>query len=372
MITKTMIASFVLTGLFLAGCSSHPDKATGEQKVSTATVPTAAAPTQASTFVLRNGSLHTELRIPAELTAYREVDLYAKVNSYVKTLTVDVGSEVRAGQLLATLEAPELVSQLAAAESKYRSQQAIYESSNATYQRVLDASQTPGTISKNDVDIAVAKRNSDLAQMEAALSDFKASSTITGYLTIYAPFDGVISARNVNLGAYIGPSGKGSEMPIFTLQQQRHLRLVIEVPEAYKSFFKLNDRVRFTVRAFADRVFEGSISRRAGVMDKALRSEHVELDVQNDDGKLSPGMVAEAVIGLDSQPNSFVVPKGAVVNSTEGVFMVGDVNGVAQRVPVRVGMVGDTVVQVFGEKLIAGEKFVTKGSEELRNGSTLQ
>ena len=383
--TTPIIITLAIAGFFSTGCSTSSANPKEEQKTGTppttattatpgastalATTPT---PAGSTTFVLGSGSIHTELRLPSELVAYREVDLYAKVDSYVKTLTVDVGSIVKEGQLLATLDAPELISQLAAAESKYKSQQAIYESSNATYQRILDASKTPGTISKNDVDIAVAKRNSDQAQMEAALADYKARNTITDYLTIHAPFDGVISARNVNLGAYIGPAGKGSVLPIFTLQQQRYLRLVIEIPEAYKSFIKLNNVVNFTVKSYPDQVFSGKIIRRAGVMDKALRSEHIELDVHNDDLKLSPGMVAEAVIGIESEPGTFIVPRGAVVNSPEGVFMIEDVKGIARRVRVRVGRLTDGQAEVFGDNLVAGATFVTRGSEEIKNGNPLQ
>jgi len=349
-----------------AGCSSKAE--TGDAGKQT---PITAAPAPTATFALAKGTLHTELKIPAELTAYRQTDLYAKVNSYVKTLLVDVGSQVRKGQVLATLEAPELVQQLAAAESKYRAQQAIYEQSNATYQRILDASQTPGTISKNDVDIASAKRNADLAQMEAANADYQANITIAQYLTIRAPFDGVISARNVNLGAYIGPAGKGSEQPIFTLAEQRHLRLVVEIPEAYKSFIKLNDVVRFSVKAFPDQIFSAKIARRAGVMDQTLRSEHVELDVVNDNGQLSPGMVAEAIIGLEAGSQAFVVPRTAVVNSTLGVFMIEDSANVARRIPVRLGRMTDSLVEVFGKDLKANAHFMSKGSEEIKNGAAI-
>jgi RND family efflux transporter MFP subunit len=361
---KSIIIALAAAGLFWAGCSSSEAPKEQEKKAATPIAP--AIPT---TFKLAKGSLHTELKIPSELTAYRAVDIYAKVNSYVKSLTADVGSEVKQGQVLATLEAPELVQQLAAAQSKYRAQQAIYEQSNATYERIVDASKTPGTISKNDVDIASAKRNSDMAQMQAAKADYEANRTIAQYLVIRAPFDGVISVRNVNLGAYIGPSGKGSELPIFTLQEQTHLRLVIEIPEAYKSFIKLNDVVNFTVKAFPDKMFSAKIARRAGVMDKTLRSEHVELDVTNNDNKLSPGMVAEAVIGLDAGANAFVVPKIAIVNSTEGVFMIEDSANIAKRIPVRLGRQTDSLAEVFGNSLKENSLYLTKGSEEIKNGS---
>jgi membrane fusion protein (multidrug efflux system) len=365
--TKFIIITLAAAGLFWAGCSSSEAAKEPEKKVVTP-----AAPVVPPTFKLAKGSLHTELKIPSELTAYRQVDVYAKVNSYVKSLTVDVGSVVRQGEVLATLEAPELVQQLAGSKSKYKAQQAIYEQSNATYERILDASKTPGTISKNDVDIASAKRNSDMAQMQAAKADYEANTTITQYLVIRAPFDGVISVRNVNLGAYIGPAGKGSELPIFTLQEQKHLRLVIEVPEAYKSFIKLNDVVKFTVKAFPDQVFSAKITRRAGVMDKTLRSEHIELDVINDDKKLSPGMVAEAVIGLDADVNAFVVPKAAVVNSTEGVFMIEDSANIAKRTPVRLGRQTDSLAEVFGQNLKENAIYVTKGSEEIKNGAPVK
>ena len=127
--------------ILLAGCSSSGEKE------KTKILP----PPHTETFTLSKESLYTSLKIPAEITAYREVDLYAKVNSYVKTLTVDVGSPVKKGQLLATLEAPELLSQMAAAESKYKAQQAMFTQSDATYQRVLAVSRTPGTVSMTSV-----------------------------------------------------------------------------------------------------------------------------------------------------------------------------------------------------------------------------
>ena len=345
--------------LLLAGCSSSEEK---EAK----RLP--APPPHTETFILSKESLRTGLKIPAELTAYREVDLYAKVNSYVKTLTVDVGSQVKKGQLLATLEAPELFSQMAASESRYHAQQAVFTQSDATYQRILTVSHTPGTVSKNDVDIALAKRNSDKAQLKAAEADYKSTSSITQYLQIYAPFDGVISARNVNPGAYIGPAGKGSEQPIFTLNELQHLRLIFEVPEAYKSYIHLKDTVQFVVRSYPEAIFAATIARRAGVMDKLLRSEHVELDVINSDRRLSPGMVAEANIRLTGS-SAFVVPKTAVVNSPEGVFLVEKTEGKAKRIPIRLGRLTDSTAEVYGQQLTEGASFVKKASEEFHDGN---
>jgi len=362
--SKTSVFQLLLLVALAESCGAPADQKKEESKAT----PPPAAP---ATFTLNRDSLPSSLKIPAELIAFKQVDIYAKVNSYVKLLNADVGSTVKSGQLLATLEAPELVAQTAAAESKYRSQQAIFQSSDATYQRMLETSKTPGTLSKNDVDIAAAKRNSDLAQLEAAKADFKANSTVSQYLTIRAPFSGIISARNVNLGAYIGPSGKGSELPIFTLQELTHLRLVIAVPEAYKNYIRLNDVVKFTVKAYPNEQFSAKIARRSGVMDSQLRSEHIELDVVNPDLRLSPGMVAEATIAMNGGSKSYVVPKTAVVNSAEGVFLVQDSNGKALKVPIRLGRQTDSLTEVFGDHLVNGTRFVKKASEEMHNGTPL-
>src|SRR5688572_32177751 len=133
------------------------------------------APVVATTEVvtLQKGMLSSSLQIPGELIAFQQVDLYAKENSFVRKLYVDVGSEVKAGQLLATMEAPELNSLEAAAQSRLKSQEALYIASKSNYDRLLETSKTPGTISQNDLDQALAKKNSDFAQWDAAKAQYR-------------------------------------------------------------------------------------------------------------------------------------------------------------------------------------------------------
>jgi multidrug efflux pump subunit AcrA (membrane-fusion protein) len=156
------------------------------------------------------------------------------------------------------------------------------------------------------------------------------------------------------------------------LQELKHLRLVVSIPEAYKSYVRLGDEVKFSVKAFPDKTFSAKINRRAGAMDTQLRSERVELDVYNTDNQLSPGMVAEAIISLSGgSESSFVVPKSAVVNSTEGIFLIKVTNSKAGRIVVKKGRETDSLSEVFGD-LHAGDIFVKKGSEEIRNGTSIQ
>ncbi|WP_460985223.1 efflux RND transporter periplasmic adaptor subunit [Spirosoma fluminis] len=346
----------------LTGCHSS------EGKEEAANASEVEAPAATEVIQLQRGKLASSLKVPGELVAFRDVDIYAKVSGFIKTMYVDVGSEVKQGQLLAVAEAPELSAQLSSAQSKLKAQEALSIASKANYDRVLEASKFSGAVSKNDVDQALAKRNADLAQLEAAKSAYREVSDLKRYLEIRAPFSGIISARNTSTGAYIGPSGKGSEFPLFVLTEQKKLRLVISVPEAYTGYVDLNHQVSFTVKAFPEKKFTGQVKRQAGALDKRLRSERVEVDVLNDDRKLLPGMVAEVNVPLPTKSNTLIVPKSAIVNSTTGVFVIKVINGKAEWVPIKKGLEADDKVEIFGE-LNEGDPIIASANEEIRNGS---
>jgi len=358
-----VFTSLLLTG-FLYGC--HPgDKQ--QKAVTTETTP----PPETEVFSLQKGRLSSSLQIPGELIAYQQVDLYAKENSFVKNVYVDVGSEVKTGRLLVALEEPELGSQLSGALSNVKSREAIYTASKANYDRLYETSQTPGTVSPNDLEQAAARKNSDLAQLEAAKASYKQITEMQGYLQIRAPFNGIITARNVNPGAYVGPSGKGSEVPLFTLQEQKKLRLVIAVPEAYTSYLDHENEVSFTVKTLPDQKFTAQVKRMAGAIDSRLRSERIEMDVMNNDKKLLPGMVAEVNLHLPSNDSTFIVPKTAVVNSTESVFVIRVVDNKAERVDVKTGREANGNIEVYGN-LNPGDLLLRTPTDEVRSGNVLQ
>jgi len=316
------------------------------------------------------GKLVTTISIPGELIPYQEVDLYAKVNSYVKSLSADIGSQVQQGQLLATLEAPEINSQLAGAQSRIKQMEAVYFASKATYDRLYNTSKTPGTVSQNDLEQADAKRNADLANVEAAKSSYKEVAANLNYLSIRAPFDGVITARNVNLGAYVGPGGKGTD-PLFVLQDQNRMRLVVSVPENYTGGLSNKDNVTFTVGALPNQKFTAQVKRLAGALDVKLRSERLEMDVYNKDKKLLPHMYADVSVPLPSHDSTLIVPKTAVVTSTEKVFVIKVVNRHAEWVEVKKGFQAGDLMEVYGN-LKKGDQVVKKASDEIRDGSAVK
>jgi membrane fusion protein (multidrug efflux system) len=320
---------------------------------------------------LKKGVLSTSLDMPGELVAYQQVDLYAKVSSFIKKMNVDIGSEVQTGQLLATMEAPEYTAQLSGAQSRLRSQEALYFSSKATYERLLETSKTPGTVAPNELDLALAKQKSDFAQLESARAALREISDTRNYLQIRAPFDGIITARNVSAGAYVGPTGKGSDFPVFTLQEQKKLRLAISVPESYTGVLNNKNEISFTVKAFPGENFTARITRLAGALDTRLRSQRTEMDVINKNKKLLPGMVAEVHIPFSGTDGTFVVPAKAVLNSTQGVYVIKVTDNKAHWIPVRTGRSADNKTEVFGP-LTEGDIIVKAANEEIRDDSDIK
>lgn len=357
--TTILSAGFILIAA-IYGCSNPEKKEEKKEKE----VPIA-------TFNLKKDRLSTALTLPGELIAQQQVDLYAKVSSFVKALKVDIGSEVSKGQLLITLEAPEMNSQLAAARSRLKAQEAIYTASKANYNRLYETSKTPGTISTNDLDQALARRNADLAQFEATKAAYREVSSVQNYLEIRAPFSGVISARNVNLGAYVGPSGKGSELPIFTLQNQKNLRLAVSIPEVYTGYLKQGDEVTFTVKSLPNETFKAKVKRLSGALDLRLRAERIEIDVPNTNKALLPGMVAEINIPLPANANTFVIAKKALLDTSEGLFVLKVEQNKAVKVEVKKGRETDDKVEVFGD-IKEGDKLVAEPNEEMHEGMTIK
>lgn len=353
-----------VTALVLTSCSATADN----EKKTTAEIEKPAAP---EFFLAEKGRLSSSVEIPGELVAFQHVDLYAKVSSFVKKLNADVGSEVKEGQVLAIMEAPEINAQLSGAASRLQALEATYTASKAHYDRLLETSKTPGTISPNDLDIALAKQKSDYAQLQAAKAAEREITDNRNYLTIRAPFSGIITARNVSAGAYVGPSGKGSELPMFTLQEQKKLRLAVAVPEIYSPYLEAKKEIAFSIKSLPGEKFTASIQRLAGALDNRIRSQRIEMDVNNSNKKLLPGMIAAVSIPLPAKDSSIIIPKTALVTSTEGLYVIQSVNGKARWIEVQKGREQGDKVEVFGE-IKPGDTLVKRANEEIRNDSPIR
>ncbi len=320
--------------------------------------------------------------LPGEFLPYQAVDVRAKVAGFVERVEVDRGSVVKEGQLLATLEAPELAAQRKEAEARagaVRSSRAEAEaklvSAQSTWERMKAASATPGAIAGNElvlaekaVEAARAQVKAADASIEAAEASVAAIRDMEAYLRVTAPFSGVITERNVHPGALVGPSGGAGQPPMFRLEQNSRLRLVVAVPEVDVSGIARGYNVAFTVAAWPGETFTGVIARTAQSMDPKTRSMAVELDVNNARGRLAPGMYPTVQWPVRKARPALLVPAIAVVTTTERTFVIRVRDGVAEWVPVVRGAAAGTQVEVQGA-LKAGDWVVERASDELREGA---
>ncbi len=371
----TPAAWLAAAALALSSCSSE---APGSEAAAAAPAAAgkAAAPAAVATFRLSDAPATRRLRLPGELKPFEQVDLFPRVGGFVKQVLVDRGSRVRKGQTLAVLEAPELAAQLARARSRWQAAQARLSGTKANYGRLLRTSQEPGTISPNDLERAHAEMRADQANVQAAYSELQASRELSNQLVVRAPFSGVITARNVSAGALVGPGGGQPAAALFSLENSRTLRLEVAVPEAAAGqWLKPGAQVPFTVTAFPGQTFTGVFRRDASRLSQAVRSELVEMDVPNADGRLKAGMYAQVLVALPTEANARAVPTSAVFTAPDapGQAQVVRVRqGRAQWVPVRKGQLlsRDTMV-VFGA-LAPGDELVREQAGQVPDGQPVR
>jgi membrane fusion protein (multidrug efflux system) len=314
-------------------------------------------------------ALSSYARLPGQLNPFNEVNLFPKVNGFVKQLYVDRGSIVKKGQLLVTLEAPEMESQLQAANSRYLQAQETANASKEKYQRLKQAAAEPGSVSPLDLDNAISRMKSDEAIAQSEKSNVESVRTMQGYLRIYAPFDGMIVQRNVSPGALVAP-GKTSDQPMLVLQDTRKLRLEVAIPEDYVDKVDLKQPVTFTFNAMPGVQQTAMISRSANALG-SMRSEAIEIDVINKNGDLKPGMYAEVKIPMLSGAKSLLVPNAAIVRSTEREYVIAVRGGKAKLVDIKEGLAGRDSTAVFG-LITATDQIVTKAGDDIKEGDQIQ
>lgn len=313
----------------------------------------------------------SELNLPGELESYYETDLYPRVSSYVKALHVDIGDQVKKGQVLAELEAPELTANLTEAYSKVKAAEAVYGASKGTFLRVLRTSRTLGAISPVDLDASRTKAISDSLAVVAANAHYNSVQQLVSYLKITAPFTGVITDRRLSPGAFVGPGGQNG-VPMLKIKQLDRLLLRIAVPEAYLGDIRRGNPVQFTVRSFPRQTFTGRINRVANSVRPETRSELVEIDYQNKGGKLKPGMFASARLPVSATTEgSLYVPKTAIISTLDRTFVLKVVDGKAIRVTVQKGDESAGQTQVFGD-LQPGDLILKTASDDLADRAAVK
>jgi RND family efflux transporter MFP subunit len=269
--------------------------------------------------------LYKQVTIAAEFRPYQEVELHAKVSGYVKEMNVDFGDKVKAGQLLATLEVPELQDELNSALAAEQHTEADYKNAHLDYTRLVAVNQEhPNLIAQQDLDTAEAKDLAAAASVAAAKADVKKFQTMVDYTRITAPFDGVVTRRYADPGALIqaGTASDTQAKSLLRVSDNYQLRLDFPVSVDYVKYIKLGDPVEVRVESLNNKPFTGTISRFTHDVDMDTRTMTTEIEVTNLNLELDPGMYATVVLQVEKRPQVLVIPTEAVAGDKKNTVYV--------------------------------------------------
>jgi len=394
---KRIVAGLVLLGLIALWAGwrhgkTEADDADPAEKTRGETV--------AAVVKVSRGKLGAPLTLAGAFKPFQDVDVHAKVAGYIKKIYVDVGSRVTENQTIAILEVPELAAQLAGADAAVRrSRQEIsraqgdveramsaHAAVHAMHQRLQQAAeQKAGLVAQQEVDNARAKDLEGEAQVssaEAALSGARQAlevaeanarqyTALSEYTRIVAPFTGVVTVRYADTGSLIaaGTASSTQSTPVVRIAQISVLRLVLPIPESIAGEIRLNDPVKVHVQALnADYV--GKVSRFADSLDPQTRTMETEIDFQNADGRLLPGMYVQAVVAPPDDRDILTVPLEAVElggDSSAGSVLFVNAKNILEERKVQLGLQGSTRVELRGG-LAEGDRVVVGSRNEFRAG----
>lgn len=358
--------------------------------------------TPAAVARVERRTLGNTLTIAGEFKPFQDVDVHAKVAGYIRKIYVDVGDHAKEGQTLAVLEVPELAAQLAGADAAVRAAQeqihraqgdlqraqSTHSATHSAYARLKQAADSrAGLVAQQEVDDAQAKDLGGEAQVQSSEAELSAArqqlevaqanqrqySALSDYTRIVAPFAGVITNRYADTGALIqaGTASNTQAMPVVRLAQTSKLRLVLPIPESVASQIHLGDPVKVRVQAL-DEEIEGKVSRFADSLDRQTRTMETEIDFDNRDGRLIPGMYTETRLSLRQKKDALTIPLEAVSRNGDDatVLAVNTQNAIEER-HVKLGLEDDARVEVLSG-LADQDRVIIGNRTQFRDGQRIQ
>jgi RND family efflux transporter MFP subunit len=323
-------------------------------------VQAADAPPEVAVTSPRRGEIHRFVSLPGGLRANQQVTLHAKVAGYLKSIAVDRGDKVQAGQLLAEIEIPEVVAERARREAELRVAKIELDRLKAAREKAPDLI-TPQATDTAEGRVAVAQ--AALAQSDAMLQ----------FARITAPFAGVVTMRYVDTGAFV-PAATGGGSPaaaaILTVMDYSTVRAQVAVPEIEAARVKVGQPVVLTTESLPGRVFKGTVSRSSGALDEATRALLVEADFPNADLALRPGMYANLKLGVELHTGALLVPAAALVREKTAAFLFTLAEGKATRVAVKAGFNDGASVEIL-DGLAENARVVIPGKVALVSGQAV-
>ena len=361
-----MIALVVIVVVVILGLATRVFEAkhlktwTDEQNVPTVNV---AAPEQKGAG--------TPLQLPGRIEAYTQAPMYARTGGYLKSWKVDIGGKVKAGQLLAEIETPDLDQQLLQAKADLASAQAN-ESLAATTARRWQAMLASDSVAKQEVDEKTGDYTAKRALANAAKANVDRIEATKGYARIVAPFDGVVTARNTDVGALINEGSSGGGQPLFVVSDVSKLRVYVQVPQAFVPSIPAGATAQLTVPEYPGRTFTAKVDASAQAVNASSGSTLLQLSVDNADGKLMPGSFTNVQFKLDANAAGLRVPASALIFNASGLHLatVGSDNKVTFKTVTIQHDYGKTVE--IGSGISANDRVIDSPPDGLVDGDQVK
>jgi len=382
MIVVAVIAAVLLLVLFLVGYIPHRNRLAEAQQIATdrnskPIVDVTQPKRQEKGF---------DLVLPGEARAFQETSIYPRSNGYLSKLLVDIGDRVKAGQLLAEIDTPEIDAELNQSRATLQQvktnvakSQADYALAESTFNRYESLAKTGnGAVTPQDLDEKLAAFNQAKAALDSARAAVTASeaavqrlSDMQSFGKVTAPFDGIVSARNYDIGALLSPTNTGDGKQLFRLTKSDTLRVFASVPQSYASSVKLGQPAVFTVRNFPGKTFPGKVTRTTGEIDASTRTLRMQIDLPNPDYTLWAGMYGQVKLTITPDQPPLIVPTSAMIFRTDGTMVAIVQDGKVHLQKVVPGRDFGTEMEVL-EGLKGDEKIVTNPGERLAEGVEVQ
>jgi membrane fusion protein, multidrug efflux system len=316
-----------------------------------------------------------ELLLPGAVTAFSDAAIYARTSGYVQRWYTDIGAHVKKGQVLADIQTPELDAQLRQAHADEATAQANFDYAKASAQRWQDMLKTQ-SVSQQDADTRTGDMLAKRAMLQSAQANVQRLSELVSYEKVVAPFDGVVTARNVEVGALVTAGGApglaASAGELFHVAQRDTLRVFIDVPQNDAPYVDANTQAFLSVQQYPGRAFAAHVVRNAGAMDPVSRTLRVEVDVENRDGALLPGAYAQVHLALRNGEPKLDLPVSALLFRPNGVTIATvDASGKTALKQVTVGRDFGTHVEIL-TGLQAGDRVIDNPGDALTSGEAVK
>jgi RND family efflux transporter MFP subunit len=287
-----------------------------------------------------------EIVLPADIQAWTDAPIYARTNGYLKRWYVDIGAHVKAGQLLAEIETPEVDQQLQQARADLATAEANYRLAEITAARFQDLLKSD-SVSKQDTDNAVGDFQAKKAMVQSAQFNVKRLQDLQSFQKIYAPFEGVITVRKTDIGALINSGNGGPALELFHIAATRTMRVYVNVPQIYSRAARPGLTADLVLPEFSGRRFQGKLVRTAEAIDAATGTLLTEIDVNNPTGELLPGAYAEVHLKVPAGSSTYLLPVNTLIFRSAGLRVATVIDGNhAVLVPVTLGRDFGTEVEV--------------------------